>query len=192
MRAPAATLALIVAAACGRSEDRVAAAIRRDLGRDLGVPVREVRCHGARCEAVTADGLRIAVALTDAGWETVDLLDPRPIAAEVHAALASVGADQAVDCGPPRLATPGGDRVTCALGGGGAAFVDVAADGGLEVELALTAAIAEVRQAPGDPAALERQSRALDTDEAEGAEPDDDGDGIADAGVDAVLPTSGG
>lgn len=194
MRVPAAALALIATAACGRSEDRVAASIGRDLARALGEPIRRVRCHAAACEAETAAGLRIAVTLTGrspVAWETVDLLDPRPVAAEVHAALASVGAEQAVDCGPLRLAGAGGDRIECALGGGGAAFVEVGADGAIDVELAMTAAIADARRAPVDPADLERQSRALDSDEAEGAEPDGDDD-QTDAGVDAPTPTTGG
>ncbi len=194
MRVLAATLALIAMAACGRGEDRVATAIRRDLARELGEPIREVRCRGAACEAETAAGLRIAVTLTGrapVAWETVDLLDPRPIAAEVHAALASVGAEQGVDCGPLRLAGAAGDHLECALAGGGAAFVEVATDGAIDVELAMTAAIADARRAPADPADLERQSRALDTDEAEGEEPDGD-DAPPDAGVDAPAPTTGG
>lgn len=195
MRAPTATIALVAALACGRGEDRVAAAIRRDLARELGEPIRTVRCQATACEAVTAAGLRIAIARTGRApvtWTTVDLLDPRPIAAEVHAALASVGSDQAVDCGPLRLASADGDHLACALGGGGAAFVDVAADGAVAVELAMTAAIAEARRAAVDPAELERQSRALDTDEAEGAEPDGEADAAVDAGVDTGPPTTGG
>ncbi len=195
MRVPAALLALSAAVACGRDPDRVAAAIRRDLARDLGVAIARVTCRGPQCEAVTAAGLRIPVTVTSRrplAWETVDLIDPAPIAAEVRAALVSVGAAQAIDCGALRLASAGGDRVECALAGGGVALVEVAADGTLDVELALTAAIAATRRAPPDDAALERQSRALDTDEAEGEEPDGDGADTIDAGVDAVTPTSGG
>lgn len=197
MRARSGLAAMLVAAACGHG-DRTADQIRAALARELGEPVRTVRCHRDRCEAVTAAGLTVPITLTAGAprtWTTAPLIDPRPVAAEVQAALASVGAAQAVDCGGLRLADEGAARIECALGGGGAAFATVGVDGAVDVELALTAAVAAARRDPVDPATLEQASRALDTDEAEGSEDEaDDADaGVGDdGGVDAILPGPGG
>ena len=113
--------AVVVAAACGRAPDPLAESIRRELTSTLGQPIRSVRCQPGACVATTATGLAIPITVTGtapATWTTAQLIDPAPIAAEVHAALTSIGADQGVDCGALRLADDAGPRVECGLAGG--------------------------------------------------------------------------
>ncbi|MBK9030948.1 MAG: hypothetical protein IPL61_06340 [Myxococcales bacterium] len=199
-RAWLATLAVTVACGGGGAAgDPVAEAIRRDLERSLGQPLASVRCHAGACVATTAAGLAVPVAVTGTApvtWTTAELLDPAPIAAEVHAALRTLDADGSVDCGPLRLAADVGPVVECALADGGVAFVRIEADGTLDVELALTATIAAERRAGAADDELERTSRALDSDEAEGDDDDTDAgpadDGGLDAGLDAAGPGPGG
>ncbi len=201
MRVLAATLALIAVAACGqRSGDPVAAAIAADLARELGEPIASVRCRDRACVATTGHGVAIPVTVTatrPATWTTEELLDPRPIRAEVLAALATVGVTTTVDCGPTRLAATVGPRLSCALGTGGEALVAIDDDGGIDVELALTAATAAARHDGPDDDTLEQASLALDTDDAEGsddesAEADAGTDGDGGLGVDAGVRGAGG
>ena len=186
--------ALAIGAACGSARDRTATAIADQLSRELGVPT-VVSCDRDRCVATTAIGLRIPITLTgDAAgtWHTAPLFEPAPIAAEVHARLQALGVDQPVDCGPLRLADDA--PIRCQLGAGGLALATIADDGTVEIELALTAAIANARTVDYDPTDLEARSLALDTDEAEGADPadDDERDDGADAGVTPPLRGPGG
>lgn len=192
-------LALVVVAACGGGGDRddVSRTIAVELARELGEPVASVHCRDRACVATTARGVAIPVTVTatkPATWTTEELLDPRPIRAEVLAALAAIGVTTTVDCGPTRLAAEVGSRLTCALGTGGAALIALDDAGGIDVELALTAANAAARQEGPDDDTLTQASLALDTDDAEGA--DDEIDtidaGVADGSVDAGVRGAGG
>lgn len=185
---PASAAIALAALACGsdRAPDPRARAMATAITAELGVAVA-VRCEATACAATTAAGLVIPIELAaDGGWHTAELFDPRALTPAVAAALVDVGADQAVDCGPLRLAADGPAR--CDLAGGGVALVTVGADGELDVELALTPAIAAVRLAAPDEAALSAASTALDRPDEPG--PDDDDDGEAET-LDAGLAPGG-
>ena len=182
-------VALVIAAGCGSSGDPVARSIAATFERELGVAPRTVRCQRAACTIVLADGAAVAVTVrADGGWDTEEILDPRPIAAAIEAALADLGAPQRADCGRLRVAPAPPVTVTCRLDGGGVAWASLGPDDAIDLELAVTAAIAEARgTGPGD-AALEARSRALDTDEAEGPIGEPASDDEPDAGLDPPAP----
>ena len=134
-------------------------------------------------------------------WETEEVVLTAPLAAHVAGQLAELGLAAQVDCGAPLQVAPVDGRLTCRIDGGGAAWVRLGADGTIDVEVALTPAVVAERTALPDEDALERRSRALDSDEAEGADKDGAGDGdereaaqpgIGDAGVDAPPRGPGG
>lgn len=193
---PIVTLAL---AACGRGRDPVERAIELTLARELGVPVQAVRCRRAGCTAHLAGGVALPIERRGdrtVAWETPSLLDPRVVAARVEGELAALGVTDTADCGDLLIAPPAPTGIPCRLGGGGTAWASIDGDGAIELEIAVTAAIAAARQTgPGDPA-LDRRSRALDSDEAQGiAEDSDDRDaGTDDAGTDdaTILRGPGG
>ena len=83
-----------------------------------------------------------------------------PIAAQIAGELADLGVAQTVDCGAAVARVPLGDRLTCKLSGGGAAFATIAGDGTVELELAIDPAAAAVRsEVPRD---LTKTSRDLE------------------------------
>ncbi|MEZ4404837.1 MAG: hypothetical protein R3B06_32915 [Kofleriaceae bacterium] len=187
-------MAAAIAACGGGGRDPLPGSIRQTLGQELGVAITSVHCGGAACTATTADGLAIPITVTPGEpptWAAAEVIDPRVLAAEAVEVAATVGLTGPADCGPLRLAAQVDAPIECALPGGAAAFVTVAADGGLAVELAITAEIAAARRGPIDQAALDRASLALDTPDDQA----DDGDDDLDAGVvhgDAGRPGPGG
>jgi hypothetical protein len=128
----------------------VETAIARDLTARFGVSA-EVRCiviaGVAGCRA-SVDGVRVPVVVENhrGEWKwSVDgaAIATAPIAARVRDELADLGVVQSVDCGKAVVV---GTRVTCALGGGGAAFASVARDGRVSLEIAIDPAAAGVRR----------------------------------------------
>jgi hypothetical protein len=128
----------------------VETAIARELTARFGVPA-QVRCiviaGVAGCRA-SVDGVRVPIVVENhrGEWQwRVDgvAIATAPIAARVRDELGDLGVAQAVDCG---RAVVVGTRVTCALGGGGAAFASVARDGTVSLELAIDPAAAGVRR----------------------------------------------
>ena len=121
------------------------------------------------CTAQLPDGtsLPIDVTLHDGSydWRVRGLLvTSEAIETYLAAELADLGVAQAAHCVPRVRAIVAGERLSCSLGGGGTAFVTVAADGSTAVELALGPAAAAVRSevlTPEREQALERASRAL-------------------------------
>lgn len=183
--------ALVVTAALagcrGRSaDDRLAADVAAGLERDLGVAPDKVTCAGQGCAAVLG-ALTVPIAVArDKGettWQSDEVVLASAVATRVAAELADLGVTGTVDCGPPVQPVPADGRLTCTLPAGGMAWVRLGDGDALAVELALTPAEVAARQVARDEEALERASRALDSDEAEGSE-DDDG---LDAGVDATI-----
>lgn len=132
-------------------------AIAQALGARFGVVVG-VRCvtAAARCTATLPDATALPIALgADGSWR-VDGLVVRAAALEAVIAdeLDGVGATARARCpGPAIRVIAEGARISCPLSGGGRAFVDVHADGSIDVELALDAAAGAARMAPlpGDP-----------------------------------------
>jgi len=188
----------VVLAACGDREhaappvDQPSAletAIARDLTARFGAaPV--VHCasifgYPRGCSA-TLDGERFGIRVRDVGrtwrWQVLGLVvTMAPIEAYVRGVLDDLGATQGVACGARVRHVAPNDRVACDLARGGKAFVTIAADGAITLELALdpTAAKARSEPVPG----LEHRSRALaHTDES-----DDDEVGVTtDAGVESA------
>ena len=132
------------------SRSPVEAAIARDLTARFGVPA-QVRCiviaGVAGCRA-SVDGVRVPVVVENhrGEWQwRVEgaAIATAPIAARVRDELADLGVVQTVDCGKAVVV---GTRVTCALGGGGAAFASVARDGRVALEIAIDPAAAGVRR----------------------------------------------
>ena len=180
-----AALAIGALGGCAEGRSRTDAIADR-LTAELGVATA-VTCRAATCTATTAGGLVIPVAVAaDGSWQTAPLVEPAPLEAAIAAALAELGAAQPVDCGRRRV--DDGRPIACALGGGGLALVALGPDGELDLELAVTPAIAAARRAPVDDAALTAASRALDRDD--GDERDDDGasdDDASAAGPDGLV-----
>lgn len=124
------------------------------------------------CSAKLADGTALPIVVDgdgDAdGWTwRVDgvVVESAPVVTYVQDALARLGVAQGVSCGPPLQVVPAGDRIACSLSGGGAAFVQVAADGSTSLELALDPGGAAARSeavTPDREAALLDLSRALE------------------------------
>jgi hypothetical protein len=151
-------LAVILFAACAsRGESAPAAppletAIARELTARFHVPVT-ARCaaFGSAVLACRAelDGVVLPIALAEGGWHVVGrFVDTTPIAAYVQGVLDDLGVAQHASCLPHVQQVAPGARVGCTLSGGGAAFVDVAGDGSLALELALDPAAAAVRAEP--------------------------------------------
>ncbi|HVV83343.1 MAG TPA: hypothetical protein VHE35_09700 [Kofleriaceae bacterium] len=180
-----------------RGEDPVVSSVRAGIAAQLGMAPSRVACTRDRCE-VEVGGTRLGVAVRggrDATWQSDEVVLAAPLVDHVRAELAALGVDAAVDCGAAVQPVPADGRLTCKVGDAGAAWVRLGTDGAVDVDVALTAAEVAARTAPVDDEALERLSRALDSDEAEGSEgaegqgddPDDDGDDARDdAGVDAA------
>jgi hypothetical protein len=131
-------------------------AIARDLTARFGTSVT-VACTIASagapmtCTASLADKTTMPIVLESASasewaWR-IDgrVIDGRAIAAHVEGELAALKISETVTCGPPVQVVRPGDRVACTLSGGGAAFVQVAADGSTTLELALDKASAAAR-----------------------------------------------
>lgn len=194
MSAGVRALALLLVAGCARSsggDDPVAASVRAGIAAQLGIAPGRVVCADDRCLAEVG-GLPVPIAVAggaEATWQTDEIVVIAPLVAHVTAELAELGLTARVDCGPPVQPVPADGRLACRLDDGGVAWVRLAGDR-IDVEVALTPEVVAARTAPIDEADLERQSRALDSDEAEGdAEPTDDQDEAeGDAGVDAPLP----
>ena len=131
------------------------------------------------CTATLAEGAKLPIRVREVGkqvrWQVDGLVVmARPIEDYVRGVLEDLGAAQTVDCGARIHHVPPGDRVICALAGGGKAFATIAPDGSFALELALDPAAAAARtDAVKD---LEARSKALqhteDADEDEGAPSD--------------------
>lgn len=186
----------VASSACGSSGDPVARSIATTVERELGVKPRAIRCARPACQVELPGAVTLAVRVDGdhtVTWESDDVIDPRALVDRIAGELAALGVPQAVDCGGLRAAPATAVTIECRLGDGGAAWATVAPDGAVDLELALTAAIAEARRTgPGD-AALEAASRALDSDEAQGlaGEPSADTDEAAEVDAGLAPPVRG-
>jgi len=168
-------VAALVLVGCGRGEPAtegplpVESAIAHELTARFHAPVT------ARCTVVAGvpvacraalDGVQLPVAVAGRAWRLVGrFVETAPIAAYVQGVLADLGVTQHASCGPRVQTLMPGARVVCTLSSGGAAFVDVARDGSLALELALdrSAASARGEDTTADRERdLERRSRELD------------------------------
>lgn len=164
-------------------------AIARDLATRFGaapvVHCRTIFGYPRGCTA-TLDKERFAIRVREAGrrwaWDIPGLVVmTQPIEDHVRGVLDDLGATQAVACGPRVRHLAPNERVVCELARGGKAFVTIAADGALALELALDPAAAKARTE--DIMGLDRVSRALaHTDESD----DDEGGATTDAGVESA------
>lgn len=129
--------------------------IARDLTARFGTPVT-VTCTMSGpvpvgCTATLADKTELPIALAEAsksewGWHIDGMvIDGTAIAQYVQDQLASLKIAQTATCGPAIQAIKPGERVSCTLSAGGAAFVTVAADGSTSLELALDKGAAAAR-----------------------------------------------
>jgi hypothetical protein len=185
-------VAFAVTAALGcrgdRGGDPVARAVADGLKKQLGVKVKSVRCTRERCDVVLAGGETMGVRVhgeRDVTWEADEQVRTAAIAAYVRTELTQLGIDAPVDCGPPLVAaTPDVMRVTCHFGAS-EAWVDLLPDGGLSLEVVVGAEALRARTEAVDVDELEKQSRALDTDEAEGVD-EESPDAGTDGGFDAA------
>jgi hypothetical protein len=117
-------------------------AIARDLTARFGTPVTVI-CTAGACTATLADKTTMPIVVDSAsagewGWR-IDgrVIEGKAIATYVEGVLAALKIRESVTCGPPHQIVRPGERVSCTLSGGGAAFVQVAADGSTTLELAL-------------------------------------------------------
>jgi hypothetical protein len=142
----------------------VETAIARELTARFDVPA-QVRCiviaGVAGCRA-SVDGVRVPIVVENhrgewRWWVEGGAIATAPIASRVRDELADLGVVQTVDCGK---AVAIGSRVTCALGGGGAAFASVGRDGRVSLELAIDPAVAAMRNE--EPRDLTKTSRLLE------------------------------
>jgi hypothetical protein len=157
-----ALVCLVTASGCRDRQARetvrrspVETSIARDLTSRFGTPVT-VTCTtvvGApvACTATLADKTTMPIAIENASksewaWR-IDgrVIDGRAIATYVEGELAVLKIGETVTCGPPVQVVRADERVSCTLSGGGAAFVQVAADGSTTLELALDKASAAAR-----------------------------------------------
>jgi hypothetical protein len=157
-----ALVCLVTASGCRDREGRatpkpspVETAIARDLTARFSTPVT-VSCTIAlgapvACTATLADKTTVPIAIENAsgtewGWR-IDgrVIDGNAIATYVEGELASLNIGESVTCGPSVQVVRPGERVSCTLSGGGAAFVQVASDGSTTLELALDKASAAAR-----------------------------------------------
>jgi len=149
--------------------------IARDLTARFGTPVT-VTCKMATgvpvaCDGTLADGTQIPIAIDSAsknewGWHVDGLVvEARDIVTYVEDELAALRLSHTVTCGPPVHVVQAGDRIACTLSNGGAAFVEIAADGATTLELALDKQSAAARSelvTPDRDRALIEQSKALE------------------------------
>lgn len=185
-----------VLAACG-SGGGGGGGIEAELGKtvstQLGVDVT-VTCPAGKFPAVCAvhvpggDDLALDVTESKDAWSWTlrgFVIATTPLVHTIEGELADLGLPGEVDCGPALRVTHVGERIRCALdvaGGPGAAWATILDDDArFELELAVTAAAVAARTEDVDQVALEKASRALDRDDAEGVAEDDDG--TMDAGV---------
>jgi hypothetical protein len=176
------SLALTCAVACGdgvpKPRPGIEPAIARSLGEHFGAPVVAtcswIGTVAVGCSATFPGGATLAIAVDGRQWRVAGrVFATAPIAAYVRAELAELGRSDRVDCAPFVHAN---ERIACALGGGGAVFVDVGDVGegptvntparpegpSVNIELELDPAVAAIRaEAPHD-ADLVRMSHALD------------------------------
>jgi hypothetical protein len=169
--------------------------IARDLTARFGTPVA-VACTRSgpvpvACKATLADRTELPIALDEAtkdewGWRIDGIVvDAKSIVAFVQDELATLKIGQTATCGPAVQVVRPGERVSCTLSGGGAAFVRVAADGQTSLELALDKDAAAARSelvTPERDRALTEQSLALESLEGES----DGEEAVADGGVSAA------
>jgi hypothetical protein len=172
--------------------------IARDLTARFATPVT-VTCTMSgpvpvRCLATLADKTELPIALEEAskaewGWHIDGLLiESGPIVQYVQEQLASLKIAQTATCGPRVQAIKPGERVSCTLSGGGAAFVTVAADGSTSLELALDTDAAAARSEPVTPERdRELTARSAALEDLEG-ESDGEEEVTGDGGVPAEPP----
>lgn len=114
------------------------------------------------CDAdVLGVELPIRVTADGKGWSwTIDghFIDARPIATYIDQELVDLHVKQTATCGAPIQRLPADGRLTCALSGGGIAFVQIDAQGKIGVELEVEHDAAAAR---GEPMTEER-ARELD------------------------------
>jgi hypothetical protein len=132
----------------------------------------------ARCEvfgivpACSAEvlGTRLPIRVASDGrvwtWD-IDghFIDTRAIAPYVDSMLGDLHVKQSAQCGPALQKLGPGERLACALSGGGSAFVDVDDTGAVRVELAIDRETAKLRaegMTPERAKELEQKSRALE------------------------------
>lgn len=163
---------LFCVVACNGGEPRaplrnspLESAIARELTQQLGVPVT-TRCvivaGVAECRA-WAGSVELPIVVENHRGEWTWQVEGRfantaPIATQIAGELADLGVQQTVDCGAPVARIDG--RLACKLSGGGSAFVTVARDGRVELELAIDPAAAGVRSE--EPRDLTKTSRDLE------------------------------
>lgn len=160
------SLALVALVACSAGESATGhaggpsaleRAIATDLGARLGKPIY-ARCLEplgvpVTCIAYLPDGSALPVALHDAGsaWEWAiegRLVAAAPIEAYVRDVVGDLGAAQGVVCGPGLRRLAADEQVECRLERGGAAYVSIAADGAMSVEVELDPKAAAARGGP--------------------------------------------
>jgi hypothetical protein len=133
----------------------VETAIARDLtarfGTSVSVSCKTLAGAPTGCTAKLADGTPLSITIENAGkdewgWR-IDgrVVESKAIVAYVQDQLATFGIKQTATCGAPIAIVKAGERIACTLSGGGAAFVQVAADGNTTLELELDAASAAAR-----------------------------------------------
>jgi hypothetical protein len=178
------TLIALIACGGGRREASIEEVVSEGIRIQLGVKPTRVRCERARCDVELPGGIEIEATLEgdrDVIWESDVVVKTGVVAAYVRASLLELGVDAQVECGPPLLLATPATRVTCTVTPGGTAWVDVLADGGIGMEVALDDETVRERTEDVDLQGLDELSRALDTDEAQGRGIEESGE--ADAGV---------
>lgn len=147
-------------------------AIARDLTGRFASPAT-ARCDVfgivPACSAeVLGTQLPIRVASDGRAWTwEIDghFIDTRAIAPYIDAMLGDLHVKQTAQCGPALQKLARGERLACALSGGGSAFVDIDDAGAIHVELALDRETAKLRAegvTPERAKELEQKSRALE------------------------------
>jgi hypothetical protein len=175
---------LIACGGAGRRDPSIEEVVSEGIRVQLGVKPTRVRCERTRCDITLPGGIEIDATLAgdqDVVWESDVVVKTGVLAQHVRAELTALGMDAQVDCGPPLVLATAATRVTCTVKPGGTAWVDVMADGGLAMEVALDDETRRERTTDVDLQGLDDLSRALDTDEAEGGSSDESAE--ADAGV---------
>lgn len=193
------TLALLAAAACGKSgskgsgDSELERAVAGQVGAQLGADT-SVSCEGTpprRCMASLA-GSHIPLELfEEAGelrWRIQGLVvSGTELQRQVTDELASLGIEGvAPRCGAALQIVLPGDRIACRLAELGVAWASVEGDGSYSIELALGAAAVE-RDRAVEEAQLDELSRALDRDQGKDDEEEDD-DGPDGTGKDGEGP----
>jgi hypothetical protein len=168
-----ATLLLLVTAACGseqtssqsRGSSRIEAAIEKEFGERVHVPVR-VRCVWIppSCRVTLPDSsqlpLRLGIERGALSWRLDGaLVLADDIEAYLRDALVDLGAPQVARCGARIRSLAAGDRVQCQLQNGGKAFVVVNADGTTAIEIDLDPIAGDAR---AEAVSTERDQSLLD------------------------------